>query len=138
MEDLRYTFENAFASITYEPAPTCLVFTYKRFGTSAEFRNAWMVAGELAASRKIHKWIANSLKMEVVRPDDQDWFVRVMGPLLRPHSEQKAYFAVVISESAFAKVSVMNMARAIGKQYSVVFKYFESETKAMEWLRSLS
>jgi hypothetical protein len=137
MEALRCTIENSFASITYEPSSACIVFAYKRFGTSEEFRNAWTVAAELGASKGTQRWLSNSLRMEVLRTEDQGWFIDVIAPTLQPDPLKKAYVAVIVSENAFAKLSVMNIARAISHKHPIVFKFFESEAKGLDWLRSL-
>lgn len=137
MEAIRYTIENSFASITYEPAPACIVFTYKRLGTSEEFRNTWVVAAEMAASKGTQRWVSNSLRMEALRPDDQDWFIEVIAPVLQADPLKKAYVAVILSENVFARLSVMNIARAVSRKHPIFFKFFESEAQGLNWLRSL-
>ena len=136
MEDLRYTIENSFASITYEPSLACIVFTYKRFGTSEEFRNAWVVATKMGASKGTQRWISNSLYMEALRPNDQDWFIEVIAPTLQSDPLKKAYGALIVSDKVFAKLSVMNIARAVSRKHPIFFKFFESEAKGLNWLRS--
>ncbi|MBC7920873.1 MAG: hypothetical protein H7Z75_07240 [Ferruginibacter sp.] len=134
--EIRYTLENSFASITYEPAADCGVFTYKRFGTSEEFRNSWAIATELAAHRRIHKWLFNSIRMEVLRPEDQDWFVGVIAPQLRASSSKTVHVAVVVSENAFSQLSMTNIIHAVEQEQGAVFEHFDSEEKGLEWLKA--
>jgi hypothetical protein len=131
------SIENSFARIAYDPRAQCIIFTYKRFGTSEEFRNSWLAAAELATQHNVHKWLSNSVRMEVLRPDDQDWFIQVMAPLLKTDSQKTAYMAIVVTESAFARLSVLNIAKAVKQNHGAVFKYFSTQDKGLEWLMSV-
>ena len=135
--EIRSTLENSFASITYEPAADCVVFTYERFGTSEEFRKSWMIATELAAHRRTHKWLVNSVRMEVLRPEDQDWFVRVIAPQLRTSSTNPVHVAVIVSEGAFSRLSMMNIIEAVQQKQEVIFKRFDSEESGLRWLKAI-
>jgi hypothetical protein len=131
------TIETSFARVAYEPDADCIIFTYKRFGTSEEFRSAWIAAAELAVFHKTRKWVSNSIRMEVLRPDDQDWFIKVMAPRLKVESQGAAYIALIVTESAFARLSTLNIAKAVKQNQGATFKYFSTQEKGLEWLRSV-
>lgn len=131
------TIENSFARIAYEPGVDCIIFTYKRFGSSEEFRSSWLAAAELGAQHNVHKWLSNSVRMEVLRPDDQDWFIHEMAPRLKTDSQRTAYMAIIITGSPFARLSVLNIAKAVKQNQGAVFNYFSTQDKGLEWLRNV-
>jgi hypothetical protein len=137
MENAQRSFENPFSGLSYEPTTAGIIFTYKRFGTSEEFRSAWTMAAELAYAKRVYKWVFHSLRMEMLRPADQDWFIEVMVPRMNEVAQQPLQVAVVIPESVFAKLSVMNIAKAVKENQDAVFQFFATEEQALAWLKTV-
>ena len=132
--------DNSFARVTYYAEGHYIEFHYKRFGTSAEFRDAWTQAGMFAAKNKVTRWLSDSRKMAVIKPEDQKWFSEELSPKVRSQMPGKdVHAAILLDAGVFAQVSMKNIVDGLQKVRTsadgqMIAVYFKDEAAAKEWL----
>jgi hypothetical protein len=134
--------DNTFAKITYHEDGNYILFEYKKFGTSAAFREAWDIAAEGAGKYQVNKWGSDSRKMAVLSPADQQWFAEDWSPRIQETVPKDAFTAIVLDKGVFTEISAKSISqKLIGRNSisptTITFEYFKDIDAALDWVKNL-
>ena len=134
--------DNTFAKITYHQEGHYILFEYKKFGTSAAFREAWNMAAEGARHYQVNKWISDSRKMAVLSLEDQQWFAEDWSPRIQEAVHKDAFTAIVLDKGVFTEISAKSISQTlIGRNSTspttITFEYFKDIDAALDWIKNL-
>lgn len=113
-----------------------IILTYKRQGSSVEFRNLHYKLVEVFEKQRKNKLLVDTRKMGVVAPDDQRWVGQKVVPQLAMHSEKKyLYSAVMSTKYVFTQLAVSNIEQISIDTGTCLNKHFDNMSAAINWLQ---
>jgi len=122
-------YSTRFLEISYVPEKNCLVQTWKGFCTSEEFRAGQLKTAELFVAKRCKNFVSDAKDAGLLKKEDTDWVTEVVTPQL-----VKAGMSVlnlVIPESAFTKMTVMNLEKSEKDAKNSGLAYFSSLESAL-------
>ena len=96
------------------------------------FRQTIACVLELLKSREVYGCIYDLAKLKSIPPQDQDWLIEEVVPLLSKSSLRKVAFL-----ESFTRLGQLNMSELVYSSFPTInfeFQYFENVEAAMEWL----
>lgn len=127
--------ETDYYSIKHDTALQAVILTYKRKGTSDEFRQLHYKLLESFDKVVASKILVETHAMGIVAPQDQRW----VGQFIIPQIAQKTpykflYAAVVAPEGVFTRLAVETVEKISVETGTCLNKHFDSTTTARQWL----
>lgn len=122
-------YSNRFLAISYVPAKNCLVQTWKGFCTSEEYRDGMRKSVEFFIQKRCKNFISDATNASLLKKEDTDWVTSEITPQF-----VKAGMAVlnlVLPESAFTKMTIMNLENAEKEAKNSGMAYFNSVESAL-------
>ncbi|HYF02632.1 MAG TPA: hypothetical protein VEC36_04605 [Patescibacteria group bacterium] len=130
-------WEDSFARVTFERDVPAVMIQWLSYATSQQFRTA--IKKELEAyehflreHKKLH-WIAETTRMIGVGHEDIEWVASELNP--RMYKAGLRYMAVVLPQSAFAKMSVDDYVQ-FTDQKQIEIRNFGNLSDAKSWLKT--
>ncbi len=125
---------NESCSISYDPDVPCVVIEWHGYATTTQFRQINENVLRLLIEKKCDKILADTTHLPMISASDQKW---VNADWL-PRAIQAGYriCGMVNSRFYFSRVAMNNVMRQVNKDEFQV-EYFETQTAAREWLRSI-
>lgn len=113
-----------------------VVLTYKRKGTSEEFRNLHFRLVEVFEKKRKSKLFVDTRKLGIVAPDDQRWVAQKVVPQMAMHAEnQFLSIAVVTTKYVFTQMAVDNIEQLSIDTGTCLNKHFDNMAAATAWLQ---
>lgn len=106
---------------------------YHGFTPSDELRKILDIALELIATKDVELGLADNRKMKVIRPADQEYINNIWFPEFLKVSKIKKS-ATIESQDVFNKMAMENILRSVQGRIPFEIRYFDSVSKACEWL----
>jgi hypothetical protein len=125
-------YDKEYLSIQYISEQKLIYLVWKRFATSAQFREGLNFALETVKENGIELWLANLKLMEVIAPADEEWASHTWFPLLGKSTIRK--MAIVTSLDYFNNTSVKRIVSTAVPVLNFETRYFIDVTDAREWL----
>jgi hypothetical protein len=122
-------YSNRYLVISYVPEKNCLVQSWTGFCTSEEYREGQKKSVELFLQKRCKNFISDASKASLLKKEDTDWVTEVITPQF-----VKAGMPVlnlVLPESAFTKMTIMNLEKAEEGASNVRLAFFNSMESAL-------
>lgn len=133
--------DNKFAKSEYHEDGNYILFEYKKFGTSAAFREAWEKTGEVVVKKQVNKYVSDSRRMAVLSPADQQWFSEEWSPKIQKQVQKDTFTAIVLDTGAFTEMSAKSISNKVGGDTGngviVTFEFFKDVEAAQDWIRNV-
>ena len=113
-----------------------LVLTYKRKGSSSEFRDLHHQLVEVFKKKRKSKLLVDARKMGIVAPDDQRWVGQEVVPEMAQQSQTRFLsVAVVSTKYVFTQMAIDNIEQLSINTGTCRNKHFHDMDEAIAWLR---
>ncbi|GAB3535099.1 hypothetical protein GCM10027443_23370 [Pontibacter brevis] len=112
-----------------------IILTYKRKGTSAEFRSLHYKLVEAFEKKRKGKLLVDARKLGIVAPEDQRWVGHHIVPQMARHNDRKFLSVAVVTTSyVFTQMAINNIEQLSVDTGSCINKHFHDMTEATNWL----
>lgn len=109
---------------------------WQRHVDSQEFRNLFTKAAEIALDKGCLYWLSDARAIHFIDFSDQNWTIRVMGPLLSQSKLLK--FARITNRESMALLDThrvyTELERSVSFKIDTELQIFSDKEEAMEWL----
>ena len=109
-----------------------VVATVKGSVVSKEFRTKALGGLEMMVVHKAAKLLINVAEMGVMSVEDQRWLQNEWN--LKASESGLRHQAFVVPKDVFGKVAVQRVNNDPKRNQQITIQYFDSESKALEWL----
>ncbi|MFD2514442.1 hypothetical protein ACFSRY_11235 [Pontibacter locisalis] len=134
-ETLTLLFETDYYSIQFDAALQAVLLTYKRKGSSDEFRELHYKLLEAFDKVAASKILVETQEMAIVAPEDQRWVGQFIIPQIAKKTEnQFLYAAVVAPKGIFTKLAVDTVEEISMGTGTCINKSFDNTAEARMWL----
>ncbi|WP_205502295.1 hypothetical protein [Rufibacter psychrotolerans] len=96
---LENLYEDEVAQIKLDKEAGVLQLTFLQSPAGEQFRNAYRLALDLAATKGVRFWLTDARQIKAMLPENQTWLVQNMAPLFS--SFQLRRFAIVMAPECF-------------------------------------
>ncbi|ALI97995.1 hypothetical protein [Rufibacter tibetensis] len=127
--------DNDYATTGYDEVLGAAYLTYKRQGTSQEFRDANHRIVASLAKKPTHRLFVDVRNMGVVSPEDQKWVGNTIVEQLAKNAPGKyLYIALLVPEKVFTKLAVTTIEEISNGKGICLNRHFFSVSEAKHWL----
>lgn len=122
-------YSTKFLEITFVPEKNCLVQTWTSYCTSEDFRAGQLKTVEIFVAKRCKNFISNAKDAGLLKKEDTDWVTEMVTPQF-----VKAGMPVlnlVLPESAFTKMTIMNLEKVEKEANNAGIAYFTSLESAL-------
>ncbi|AKD02054.1 hypothetical protein POKO110462_18860 [Pontibacter korlensis] len=121
----------------YDADLQALVLTYKRSGSSKEFRNNHYELLKVMEKVRVSRMLVNTLDLGAVAPEDQRWLgENIIPKMVKFALDGYLYIAVLAPEKKiFTQLAVEMIEQLSEKTGMYTNKHFHSLSAAKTWLR---
>jgi hypothetical protein len=126
---MKVIFNDPAVQVTYDESKKRVTQSWKGFAASDKFRKAIDSTVQFVNSNEVNSILSDTLKQNVVNPEDSKYASSVMPKLFQSGLKKMAF---VIPNSALTKMSLDNFAKDAPKHPGV--KFFDSVSDASTWL----
>lgn len=130
-------FSDEYFEVGRDSELQALVLTYKRQGSSAEFRNLHYKLLESFEKTKRSKLLVDTREMGIVSPDDQRWVGQQMVPQFATHAQNQFLYIAVLhpAKKVFTQLAVNNIEQLSMETESCLNRHFDNPKDARQWLQ---
>jgi len=111
-----------------------VIWTISGFVNLNDFKEAANNTHQLRKKHNTSKQINDINNMKVLSNEIQEFIDKSYFPNAK--SSGLKYFAFVVPENTFGKLSMENVNKGASEKYNMDIKYFNSQEKAIEWLNA--
>lgn len=122
-------YSNRYLVISYVPEKNCLVQTWKGFCTSEEYRDGMRKSVEFFIQKRCKNFVSDASNASLLKKEDTDWVTSEITPQFVKAGMQ--LLNLVLPESAFTKMTIMNLENAEKEAKNSGMAYFNSLESAL-------
>jgi len=122
-------YSNRYLVISYVPEKNCLVQTWKGFCTSEEYRDGMRKSVEFFIQKRCKNFVSDATNASLLKKEDTDWVTSEITPQFVKAGMQ--VLNLVLPESAFTKMTIMNLENAEKEAKNSGMAYFNSLDSAL-------
>ena len=111
-----------------------VIWTISGFVNLNDFKEAANNTHQLRKKHNTSKQINDINNMKVLSNEIQEFIDKSYFPDAK--NSGLKYFAFVVPENTFGKLSMENVNKGASEKYNMDIKYFNSQEKAIEWLNA--
>ena len=111
-----------------------VIWTISGFVNLNDFKEAANNTHQLRKKHNASKQINDINNMKVLSNEIQEFIDKSYFPDAK--NSGLKYFAFVVPENTFGKLSMENVNKGASEKYNMDIKYFNSQEKAIEWLNA--
>lgn len=127
---------NDYCEVGHDAELQALVLTYRRSGTSEEYRAVYHTLLEVIKRVAVSRLLINTVELGAIPPDDQRWLGQTMLPMLAMALPgQHLYMAVLVPDNIFTQLAVEHIEQLSEAYGTCTNKHFTSLVAAKMWLR---
>ncbi len=124
--------------IDLDKVNSLIQLTFRQQPESEQFRNGYRLAIDAALAKEVKYWLTDATRIKAMLPENQNWLVQQMAPLLKTFSIRK--FAIVMAPECFVMTNPNKVyekpVQADAAPSSGSIKVHFDKDSALQWLFS--